>query len=56
MRIGDIYDSAKVVRVDRGSGLLLEVTSSPESTPTFVSVSFFSFYWRVILLMTSLVN
>ncbi|CAK9319362.1 unnamed protein product [Citrullus colocynthis] len=39
VRIGDIYDSAKVVRVDRGSGLLLEVTSSPESTPTFVSVS-----------------
>ncbi|XP_022156044.1 rRNA biogenesis protein RRP5 isoform X2 [Momordica charantia] len=39
VRIGDIYDSAKVVRVDRRSGLLLEVTSSPESTPTFVSVS-----------------
>ncbi|KAL4021140.1 hypothetical protein IC575_019931 [Cucumis melo] len=39
VRIGDIYDSAKVVRVDRGSGLLLEVASSPESTPTFVSVS-----------------
>ncbi|KAE8649759.1 rRNA biogenesis protein RRP5 [Cucumis sativus] len=39
VRIGDIYDSAKVVRVDRGFGLLLEVPSSPESTPTFVSVS-----------------
>ncbi|XP_061360719.1 rRNA biogenesis protein RRP5 isoform X2 [Gastrolobium bilobum] len=39
VKIGDIYDNSKVVRVDRGSGLLLEVPSIPESTPAFVSIS-----------------
>jgi len=39
VKIGDIYDSSKVVRVDKGSGLLLEVPSIPEPTPAFVSVS-----------------
>ena len=38
VKIGEIYDDTKVVRVDRGSGLLLEVPSIPESTPAFVSV------------------
>ena len=41
VKIGDIYDDSKVVRVDRGSGLLLEVPSIPESTPAFVSVCSF---------------
>ncbi|KAE9590105.1 putative ribosomal protein S1 [Lupinus albus] len=39
VKIGDIYDDSKVVRVDKGSGLLLEVPSIPESTPAFVSIS-----------------
>lgn len=39
VKIGDIYDNSKVVRVDKGSGLLLEVPSIPESTPAFVSIS-----------------
>ncbi|MED6145261.1 hypothetical protein PIB30_023503 [Stylosanthes scabra] len=38
VNIGDIYDDSKVVRVDRGSGLLLEVPSIPESAPAFVSI------------------
>ena len=38
VKIGDIYDNSKVVRVDRGLGLLLEVPSIPEPTPAFVSV------------------
>ncbi|KAJ8754493.1 hypothetical protein K2173_005654 [Erythroxylum novogranatense] len=39
VKVGDIYDNAKVVRVDRGLGILLEVPSLPASTATFVSVS-----------------
>ncbi|XP_028788021.1 rRNA biogenesis protein RRP5-like, partial [Neltuma alba] len=39
VKIGDIYDDAKVVRVDKGLGLLLEVPSIPESTPVYVSIS-----------------
>lgn len=39
VKIGDIYDDARVVRVDRGLGLLLEVPSIPESTPAYVSTS-----------------
>ncbi|XP_020233818.1 rRNA biogenesis protein RRP5 [Cajanus cajan] len=39
VNIGDIYDKSKVVRVDKGSGLLLEVPSIPEPTPAFVSIS-----------------
>ncbi|XP_031396337.1 rRNA biogenesis protein RRP5 isoform X3 [Punica granatum] len=36
--IGDIYENSKVVRIDRGRGLLLEVPSSPVSTSAYVSV------------------
>ncbi|KAJ4823880.1 hypothetical protein Tsubulata_010462 [Turnera subulata] len=36
---GDIYDSAKVIRVDRGLGLLLEIPSAPVSTPAYVHIS-----------------
>ncbi|KAK7278792.1 hypothetical protein RJT34_23828 [Clitoria ternatea] len=39
VKIGDIYEESKVVRVDTGSGLLLEVPSIPEPTPAFVSIS-----------------
>ena len=39
VKTGDIFDRAKVIRVDRGSGLLLEVPSSPFPTPAYVSVS-----------------
>ncbi|KAJ9541321.1 hypothetical protein OSB04_027827, partial [Centaurea solstitialis] len=39
VKIGDIFDDSKVVRVDRGSGLLLEIPTSPIPTPAYVSVS-----------------
>ncbi|KAK9266592.1 hypothetical protein L1049_021657 [Liquidambar formosana] len=38
VKIGDIYDHSKVVRVDRGLGILLEIPSSPASTPTYVGM------------------
>lgn len=38
VKIGDIYDNSKVVRVDKGIGLLLQVPSIPGPTPAFVSV------------------
>lgn len=38
VKIGDICENAKVVRVEKGSGLLLEIPSSPESSSAFVSV------------------
>ncbi|KAK1410921.1 hypothetical protein QVD17_37463 [Tagetes erecta] len=39
VKVGDIFDDSKVVRVDRGSGLLLEIPSVPIPTPTYVNVS-----------------
>ncbi|PPD84400.1 hypothetical protein GOBAR_DD18640 [Gossypium barbadense] len=39
VNIGDIFDQSKVVRVDRGFGLLLEIPSKPVSTPAYVNVS-----------------
>ncbi|XP_076905789.1 rRNA biogenesis protein RRP5-like [Bidens hawaiensis] len=39
VKTGDIFDDAKVVRVDRGSGLLLEIPSAPIPTPAYVNVS-----------------
>ncbi|GMJ14782.1 Ribosomal RNA Processing 5 [Hibiscus trionum] len=36
--IGDIFDQSKVVRVDRGFGLLLDVPTKPVSTPAYVNV------------------
>ncbi|XP_050380953.1 rRNA biogenesis protein RRP5 [Argentina anserina] len=39
VKIGDICDDAKVVRVDRGLGLLLEIPSTQISTPAYVSIS-----------------
>ncbi|XP_024021580.1 rRNA biogenesis protein RRP5 isoform X2 [Morus notabilis] len=39
VKIGDIYENSKVIRVDRGLGLLLEIPSMPVSTPAYVSVS-----------------
>ncbi|XP_024994090.1 rRNA biogenesis protein RRP5 isoform X6 [Cynara cardunculus var. scolymus] len=39
VKIGDIFDDSKVVRVDRGSGLLLEIPTAPIPTPAYVSVS-----------------
>uniref|UniRef100_A0A7N0TNV2 rRNA biogenesis protein RRP5 n=1 Tax=Kalanchoe fedtschenkoi TaxID=63787 RepID=A0A7N0TNV2_KALFE len=38
VKIGDIYDCAKVVRVDRGLGLLLEIPSAPTSVPAYVGI------------------
>lgn len=39
VKSGDIYDNSKVVRVDKGWGLLLEIQSIPVSTPAYVSIS-----------------
>lgn len=39
VKIGDICDDSKVVRVDRGLGLLLEIPSTQVSTPAYVSIS-----------------
>lgn len=39
VKVGDIYDQSKVVRVDRGLGLLLDIPSSPVSIPTYVTIS-----------------
>ncbi|WOG99939.1 hypothetical protein DCAR_0519295 [Daucus carota subsp. sativus] len=35
---GDIFDNSKVIRIDRGLGLLLEVPSLPVPTPAYVRV------------------
>ncbi|XP_062112321.1 rRNA biogenesis protein RRP5 isoform X2 [Humulus lupulus] len=39
VKVGNIYEDLKVVRVDRGLGLLLEIPTSPVPTPTYVSIS-----------------
>ncbi|KAM7524627.1 hypothetical protein LguiA_014529 [Lonicera macranthoides] len=39
VKTGDIFDNSKVIRVDKGFGLLLEIPSSPIPTPAFVSAS-----------------
>ncbi|PWA39554.1 RNA binding protein [Artemisia annua] len=39
VKVGDIFDDSKVIRVDRGSGLLLEIPTVPIPTPAYVNVS-----------------
>ncbi|KAH6781199.1 RIBOSOMAL RNA PROCESSING 5 [Perilla frutescens var. hirtella] len=39
VKIGDIFEQCKVVRVDKGSGLLLDVPTVPVPTPTYVNLS-----------------
>ena len=39
VKVGDIFEHCKVVRVDKGSGLLLEVPTEPFPTPAYVNVS-----------------
>ncbi|KAJ0705044.1 putative suppressor of forked, tetratricopeptide-like helical domain superfamily [Helianthus annuus] len=39
VKVGDIFDDSKVVRVDKGLGLLLEIPSAPIPTPAYVNVS-----------------
>lgn len=50
VKIGDIYEDSKVVRVDRGLGLLLEIPSVPVSTPAYVSVCIFVTLKKVIVI------
>ncbi|KAJ0982713.1 hypothetical protein J5N97_010968 [Dioscorea zingiberensis] len=38
VKTGDIYDHSRVVRVDRGIGLLLEIPSSPTPSPAYVNM------------------
>ncbi|KAL3341525.1 hypothetical protein AABB24_025863 [Solanum stoloniferum] len=39
IKVGHIFDQSKVIRIDRGLGLLLEIPSSPVPTPAYVNVS-----------------
>ncbi|XP_052176477.1 rRNA biogenesis protein RRP5 isoform X2 [Diospyros lotus] len=39
VKTGDIFDHSKVIRIDRGLGLLLEIPTTPYSTPAYVIVS-----------------
>ncbi|KAG1347685.1 putative rRNA biogenesis protein RRP5 [Cocos nucifera] len=39
VRTGEIYDNSRILRVDRGIGLLLEVPSFPIPSPAYVSIS-----------------
>lgn len=39
VKVGDIFDQSKVIRVDKGSGLLLETPTLPVPTPIYVNVS-----------------
>lgn len=39
VRVGAIFDQSKVVRVDKGSGLLLQIPTTPVPTPAYVNVS-----------------
>ncbi|KAL8459787.1 hypothetical protein ACS0TY_031636 [Phlomoides rotata] len=39
VKIGDIFDQSRVVRVDKGSGLLLEVPTLPVPTPAYVNAA-----------------
>lgn len=50
VKVGDKYDNSKVVRVDKGLGLLLEIPSTPVSTPAYVSVCKFINFFGVICL------
>lgn len=39
VKTGDIYDNSRIIRVDKGFGLMLEIPSTPVSTPAYVSAS-----------------
>ncbi|XP_031485662.1 rRNA biogenesis protein RRP5 [Nymphaea colorata] len=39
VRAGDVYEDARIIRIDGRSGLLLEVSSSPIHTPAYVKTS-----------------
>ncbi|XP_031488129.1 rRNA biogenesis protein RRP5-like [Nymphaea colorata] len=39
VRAGDVYEDARIIRIDGRSGLLLEVSSSPVHTPAYVKTS-----------------
>ncbi|PKA45582.1 30S ribosomal protein S1, chloroplastic [Apostasia shenzhenica] len=36
VKIGEIYDNSRVFRIDGNFGILLDIPSSPENTPTYV--------------------
>lgn len=40
IKIGEIYDESRVVRVDKGIGLLVEIPSSPAPSPAYINVCF----------------
>ncbi|KAK9086007.1 hypothetical protein Sjap_026418 [Stephania japonica] len=39
VKMGEIYENSRIVRVDRGFGLLLEIPSAPVPTPGYVTIS-----------------
>lgn len=45
VQAGEIFDQSKIIRIDKGFGLLLEIPSSPTPTPAYVSVSLPGFNW-----------
>lgn len=38
VKVGDIYDECRVVRLDKGIGLLVEIPSSPAPSPAYINV------------------
>ncbi|KAL3841171.1 hypothetical protein ACJIZ3_025762 [Penstemon smallii] len=38
VKVGDIFDQSRVIRVDKGSGLLLEIPTFPVPTPAYVNL------------------
>eukprot|EP01018_Ginkgo_biloba_P021204 Gb_10495 [translate_table: standard] len=38
VKVGDIFEDSRVVRVDRGSGVFLEIPSKPIPTPGYVNI------------------
>ncbi|KAK9088291.1 hypothetical protein Scep_027373 [Stephania cephalantha] len=39
VKMGEIYENSRILRVDRGFGLLLEIPSAPVPTPGYVTIS-----------------
>ncbi|XP_078180965.1 RIBOSOMAL RNA PROCESSING 5 isoform X4 [Carex rostrata] len=39
IKIGEIYDESRVVRVDKGIGLLVEIPSSPAPSPAYINMN-----------------
>lgn len=56
VQTGDIFDQSKIIRIDRGLGLLLEIPSSPVATPAYVSVSLLDIMRFIISCISTAMN